>query len=82
MILATKNRVIIRQVTEEKRSAGGLILDVKSSTDHTRGTVVHCGLGVEGISAGDIVYLSHLGTPVGDDLVSIPFEYIIAVEGA
>jgi len=80
MICATKNRVIIRQAAEEKRSAGGLIIDVKSSTDLTKGIVVNIGANVEGISVNDVVYLSHLGTPVGENLVSIPAEYIIAVE--
>lgn len=79
MIVATKNRVIIRQASEERKSAGGLILELKDGADLSKGIVVSVGSNVEGILVGDTVYLSHLGTSVGDDLVSIPAEYVIAV---
>lgn len=79
-IQATKNRVIISQVSQEKRSAGGLILDVKQSTDQSRGIVVHIGPGVEGLTVGDSVFLSHVGVSVGENLVSLPSECVVAIE--
>lgn len=78
-IRATKNRVIISQEAREKRSAGGLILDVQVSKEHDRGTVVHIGDGVEGISIGDTVILSHLGVPCGENLVSVLADHVVAV---
>lgn len=80
MLRATKNRIIVRQATEEQRSAGGLILNIQDATDHTRGVVTSVGRDVEHIQEGDTVILSHLGTKITDDLYSIPAEFVIAVE--
>lgn len=76
---ATKNRVLIRQETKEKTSAGGLILSTQMGKDHDRGVVVHVGAGVEGIAIGDTVILSHIGPAVSEDMISVAYEHIIAV---
>lgn len=74
---AIGKRIILRIVTEETRSAGGLILDTKS-TVQDRGVVTSVGRDVEGIQVGDTVILSHQPTALGDDLFAIHTDYVVA----
>jgi co-chaperonin GroES (HSP10) len=79
MISATRNRIIISQESREKTTASGLIIDIHSGVELDRGVVQSVGTGVEGIAVGDTVIISHLGTNVGENLMSVAADHVVAV---